>query len=445
MSYEHKRKIGRTLAVACLAISFFCLTSCKQKAATANELKPEPAPGSAAVSAAAAKRPAIARPTPSSQLPDLKPVSTATATMEIPRVVGLLVDSTLTGSRGDQEHFNKIVASNATTLTMEIENENVPNTPDGHPVDLNSPPVTGKATLVVDVAALASSKHLADLGLINNVRHYPDSTANGISTETLNQLRAGKLVQWQDMVNDAVWMYEAHKLAVAHVTDDPLPTRLDWGEYTVDQCNLQRVEPTDLSFPVLVNNEPVELPALHAKCVLDDGRENHFYILDQPSNPMFLSMSDGITGYRSQVTRIAFDASAAAKPGEKPPSGGGANMEQKLAAKEPVEIYGIYFDFNSAYIKPESEAVLKQISDVMHKNPTWKLSVSGHTDNIGGDDFNQKLSQARAAAVKAALVKEYKIAPDRLTTSGFGATRPIADNSTIEGRARNRRVELQRQ
>ena len=120
-------------------------------------------------------------------------------------------------------------------------------------------------------------------------------------------------------------------------------------------------------------------------------------------------------------------------------------MERKLADKEPVEIYGIYFDFNSAFIKPESEAVLKQIADVMHKNPTWKLSVSGHTDNIGGDDSNLKLSQARAAAVKTALVKEYKIDPNRLTTSGFGASQPIADNTKVEGRARNRRVVLQRQ
>ena len=60
-------------------------------------------------------------------------------------------------------------------------------------------------------------------------------------------------------------------------------------------------------------------------------------------------------------------------------------MEQALAAKKPVEIYGIYFDFNSATIKPESEAVLREIADIMRKNPDWKLSVSGHTDNIGGD------------------------------------------------------------
>ena len=110
-----------------------------------------------------------------------------------------------------------------------------------------------------------------------------------------------------------------------------------------------------------------------------------------------------------------------------------------------MEIYGIYFDFNSATIKPDSEAVLRQISDILHKNPDWKLSVAGHTDNIGDASTNQGLSERRAAAVKNALVNEYKIAADRLTTRGYGASRPIESNSTVEGRARNRRVELQRQ
>lgn len=120
-------------------------------------------------------------------------------------------------------------------------------------------------------------------------------------------------------------------------------------------------------------------------------------------------------------------------------------MEKALGQNKPVEIYGIYFDFNSATIKPDSEAVLKQISDILHRNPTWKLSVSGHTDNIGDAAFNQTLSERRAAAVKDALVTRYGIAADRLTTAGYGASRPIETNSTLEGRARNRRVELQRQ
>ena len=120
-------------------------------------------------------------------------------------------------------------------------------------------------------------------------------------------------------------------------------------------------------------------------------------------------------------------------------------METTLAEKKPVEIYGIYFDFNKATIKPESEVVLQQIAGIMQKNPDWKLDVRGHTDNIGDDNFNLGLSQRRAAAVKDALVTRYKIAPDRLATSGYGSSQPIETNKTMEGRARNRRVELQRE
>jgi outer membrane protein OmpA-like peptidoglycan-associated protein len=79
------------------------------------------------------------------------------------------------------------------------------------------------------------------------------------------------------------------------------------------------------------------------------------------------------------------------------------------------------------------------------KHPDWKLSVSGHTDSIGNDKANLALSQRRAAAVKDALVTRYKIDAIRLVTGGYGAARPIATNETLEGRARNRRVELQRQ
>jgi len=160
------------------------------------------------------------------------------------------------------------------------------------------------------------------------------------------------------------------------------------------------------------------------------------YFLDQPANPLLIAsqLPEGIT----QMIKIDFPVNAPQTSSDSP-------MEQALAQKKPVQIYGIYFDFNSASLKPESEAVLKQIADILQKNPTWKLSVAGHTDNIGDSGFNQSLSARRAAAVKDALVNEYKIAPDRLTTTGYGASRPIATNATVEGRARNRRVELQRQ
>jgi outer membrane protein OmpA-like peptidoglycan-associated protein len=81
----------------------------------------------------------------------------------------------------------------------------------------------------------------------------------------------------------------------------------------------------------------------------------------------------------------------------------------------------------------------------MTDNPDWKLTVEGNTDNIGGDAYNLDLSKRRAAEVKRTLVTEYHIAPDRLSTDGFGASHPIDTNDTLEGRARNRRVELSRE
>ncbi len=86
--------------------------------------------------------------------------------------------------------------------------------------------------------------------------------------------------------------------------------------------------------------------------------------------------------------------------------------------------------------------MLKEIADALAKNPAWSLNVEGHTDNIGGDAYNLDLSKRRAASVKEALVTRYRAAGDRLATDGFGAARPKESNSTLEGRARNRRVEL---
>ena len=89
--------------------------------------------------------------------------------------------------------------------------------------------------------------------------------------------------------------------------------------------------------------------------------------------------------------------------------------------------------------------MLREIADALNHNTAWKLRVEGHTDNIGGDQYNLELSQRRAEAVKLALVTRYHIAATRLTPQGFGATRPKEPNDTLAGRARNRRVELVRE
>lgn len=103
--------------------------------------------------------------------------------------------------------------------------------------------------------------------------------------------------------------------------------------------------------------------------------------------------------------------------------------------------YGITFDVAKSIIKPESAGELNRIVQLMQENPSLRFSVEGHTDATGSAPANQKLSEARAEAVVARLV-EMGIDRSRLSARGFGQNTPIADNSTDEGRAKNRRVEF---
>jgi OOP family OmpA-OmpF porin len=136
---------------------------------------------------------------------------------------------------------------------------------------------------------------------------------------------------------------------------------------------------------------------------------------------------------------------AGQEPGGALVPGSGANaLEQALATTGKVDVYSVYFSFNSDVIRDESEPTIKEIADVLKRHPDWRLAVNGHTDSIGGDQFNLDLSKRRSASVKDALVKRLAIGSNRLATSGFGKSQPKDTNDTLEGRARNRRVELVR-
>lgn len=106
-----------------------------------------------------------------------------------------------------------------------------------------------------------------------------------------------------------------------------------------------------------------------------------------------------------------------------------------------VTVDGVNFDTSRATLRPESTAVLSEVKAMLEANPQLKLTIEGHTDNVGGAARNQTLSEQRAAEVKNWLVG-HGVAADRLATAGFGDSRPVADNDSDEGRARNRRVEL---
>lgn len=121
--------------------------------------------------------------------------------------------------------------------------------------------------------------------------------------------------------------------------------------------------------------------------------------------------------------------------------GGKMNMLGKKFTDTKIVTHGINFDYNKATIKPESMGTLNMIVQILKDNPELKFEVGGHTDGDGEDAYNLKLSQQRADAVKTQLVK-MGIAAERLTTKGYGETKPIASNSTDEGKANNRRVEF---
>jgi outer membrane protein OmpA-like peptidoglycan-associated protein len=208
--------------------------------------------------------------------------------------------------------------------------------------------------------------------------------------------------------------------------------------------NFTRVEPDDVPFPLIINDERVNVSAIHVranmKVIETAGRFGprdqpvDAYILDDSNTPVMLSWMMGVDihqddSFRVQLIRVTY-------PSDKP------TIEQQLAKDRKAITWGINFDFNSDVIRPVSEPVLKEIAQAMADKPDWKLTITGHTDNIGGHKYNLELSQRRSASVKKALVERYHVDPNRLSTGGDGDLVPIDTNDTLEGRARNRRVEL---
>lgn len=118
-----------------------------------------------------------------------------------------------------------------------------------------------------------------------------------------------------------------------------------------------------------------------------------------------------------------------------------SEIKDNLEKEGRARVYGINFDFNSEIIKEESKPTLNQVAAILKEKPDWRMTIEGHTDNVGGESFNQALSERRAKSVRDFLVKA-GIEDARLESVGLGLSKPVAPNETEIGRAQNRRVEL---
>jgi outer membrane protein OmpA-like peptidoglycan-associated protein len=123
---------------------------------------------------------------------------------------------------------------------------------------------------------------------------------------------------------------------------------------------------------------------------------------------------------------------------------GGQSLYDALLSNGRVATQGIYFDIGSDRLRMESSPTLREIGAMLAAHPELRLTIEGHTDNTGSPAANQALSERRAAALVRHLVETLHIDPARLVSRGLGDTRPVAPNTTGEGRQQNRRVELVR-
>lgn len=120
---------------------------------------------------------------------------------------------------------------------------------------------------------------------------------------------------------------------------------------------------------------------------------------------------------------------------------GGIDIDKKVTTDGKIVMHGILFDVDKATLLPESMGSINQIYNLLKKDASLKFEIDGHTDNTGEAAHNLTLSQQRADAVKTQLVS-MGIDGSRLSTKGFGDTKPISDNDSPEGKANNRRVEF---
>jgi outer membrane protein OmpA-like peptidoglycan-associated protein len=312
-------------------------------------------------------------------------------------------------------------------------------------------------------ADLADAKRLRMLYDVKAPEGHPGYTMRALSRATYRRLQQGKpdSIQVMDGV-DPPGAAQFRSLGFGSARSTPVRWR----------GTLAPASPGTVPFPLLLNGLRVQLPALHLRgdFAARQGRwQPELWVLADSAYPLILKWVGHFMEPRNvlQTTRInlplASGSGGLAAPGEGAllvgrdglgPGGASgdaglmapvaAALERELATSCRVELPGIYFAFNSAHIPPASDRAIATLADILARHPEWTATLEGHTDSIGTGEANKALSERRVQAVRARLLDRHQVNPTRLRVAGYGATRPREPNATIEGRARNRRVELVR-
>ncbi|MEP6884183.1 MAG: OmpA family protein [Gammaproteobacteria bacterium] len=341
----------------------------------------------------------------------------------VPLVQGLTIVSAASERQGDYESTLLIEGIDEEGTTHLTVSADLPDPAGGKP----TPVSFNRDVLAADLNSARTYRYLFSSG----EQQFAGTTAMGTSAAVVGDLRSsGKAVVTLDGRQGGLGGLLSGLLGSLAGNEEKSVV----GAYLSAAGNIQAVEPKPMPYPMIINDSLVSLSAWHVRGSFAQQGSSvpvEWYILDDPKNALTLRFAFGKE--KLEIVRIEFPVLDAAK-----------TLESELSAERRAVIYGIYFDFNSATIKPASNALLDTIASVMNSHSEWLLTVEGHTDNIGGNARNQDLSARRAAAVRTALVTR-GIAEKRLTTAGRGAASPRDTNATLAGRARNRRVELTRQ
>ena len=352
------------------------------------------------------------------------------AAAQVPLRQGTAIVQTLSASNGERESVHRVRLASDSGLHFEWVLEEVHDNGD----TLRNEFRYFEASADVDTAGRLRFFHDAKAP-----EAHPGYTMHALSRAIYREVRAGRTDSMQVMsLNVAPGSSLLQSLGVGGAR----PTPVRW------RGTIAPASPGTVPFPVLLDGRRVQLQALHLRgdFTARQGRwQPELWVLADSTYPLILKWIRAYreTGNVLQTTRIDLPRPPTAGNGGAA-GGGAAALERELAASCRVELPGIYFAFNSAHIEPASDRAIAELAGILARHPDWNGTLEGHTDSIGSAAANRTLSEKRVEAVRARLVERHQVNAARLRVAGFGAAKPREPNGTIEGRARNRRVELVR-